>query len=426
MRRAARTSAQATVEASAPGDVHSSIVSRRSRATSSASTRAPRQHAAADVRASPARAAARRAAAGRRPSAPEQERGPALVAEAAPLAQRREGRRHLVGLVVEQPGQDQRARAARAAARAAAAAGASGSRRPSARGGGASRRRSQRSARSSVTALSRAFAASPRSRAASESTAVTGAKPSFAAAIASTPEPQPRSANEPAGVEVEQQLEAQPRRRVRAGAERAPGVDHDLGHAGPHRRLLPRRPHVELPADEDRHVEALPALLPVVGHLLAPHLHAAARRPPPRPRAATAARRARRTARTRPSPRRPPARGPTGASSSSAARTASASSAGARTASLISGTRRLTFANSPSASAASRLRSSRVPDELLEQVALLVGEVARDHHVHDDDLVAAAAAAQRRHPAALQRDQRLPAACPARSRPPRRPRASAP
>ena len=44
--------------------------------------------------------------------------------------------------------------------------------------------------------------ASRRPTAASWSTPATGAKPSFAAAIASTPEPQPRSANGPAGVEV--------------------------------------------------------------------------------------------------------------------------------------------------------------------------------------------------------------------------------
>jgi hypothetical protein len=60
-------------------------------------------------------------------------------------------------------------------------------------------RRSPRSIRSMRTPLTFAFIWVARTDSRSASTAVTGAKPSFAAAIASTPEPQPRSANEPRG-----------------------------------------------------------------------------------------------------------------------------------------------------------------------------------------------------------------------------------
>ena len=65
---------------------------------------------------------------------------------------------------------------------------------------------------------------SPRSTAASMSTPRTGANPSSAAAIESTPEPQPTSSRLPR-LELLQELEAELGRRVRAGAERAAGVD---------------------------------------------------------------------------------------------------------------------------------------------------------------------------------------------------------
>ena len=56
--------------------------------------------------------------------------------------------------------------------------------------------------------------------------AATTSKPSFAAAIESTPDPQPRS-SAGCGVEPLQELERRPRRAVAAGAERPAGVDHD-------------------------------------------------------------------------------------------------------------------------------------------------------------------------------------------------------
>ena len=57
-----------------------------------------------------------------------------------------------------------------------------------------------------------------------------------------------------------------------AGAERTAGVDHDLLDSASLRRLLPGRPHVDAPRHEHRVVEAFPALVPVVRHLLGEHL----------------------------------------------------------------------------------------------------------------------------------------------------------
>ena len=65
-------------------------------------------------------------------------------------------------------------------------------------------------------------------------------EPELAAAIASTPEPQPRSRNEPGRLEREHQLQAQPRGGVRAGPERLARVDHEVERAS--LRRLPRRP----------------------------------------------------------------------------------------------------------------------------------------------------------------------------------------
>ena len=60
-----------------------------------------------------------------------------------------------------------------------------------------------------------------------------------------------------------EELDAEPRRRMRTGAERAAGVDHDrpsgIG------RLLPGRPDPE-PADGDRVMEAPPRVLPSLRH----------------------------------------------------------------------------------------------------------------------------------------------------------------
>ena len=93
---------------------------------------------------------------------------------------------------------------------------------------------------------------------ASTSTPSTGAKPSSAAAIESTPEPQPTSSSEPR-LELLQQLEAEPRRRVRAGAERAAGVDHDRERVAGRRPPTAARPRA---ADADRPVERAPPVLP--------------------------------------------------------------------------------------------------------------------------------------------------------------------
>ena len=115
--------------------------------------------------------------------------------------------------------------------------------------------------------------------------------------------------------ELEQELEAEPRRRVRAGAERAARVDDDRERVGG--RRLPRRPDPER-ADPDRPVELAPAVLParldVVGARAAEEV----------PETLLAA-----CVRTRPA-RRPPARStssnPSGTSSSIVARASSACS----------------------------------------------------------------------------------------------------
>ena len=87
-----------------------------------------------------------------------------------------------------------------------------------------------------------------------------GAKPSFAAAIERTPEPQPTSSTLPRSSLLEQ-LQAELRRRMAAGAEGAARVDHDRGRVlvG----SLPGRADPER-ADADRLVELAPAVLPVL------------------------------------------------------------------------------------------------------------------------------------------------------------------
>ena len=139
---------------------------------------------------------------------------------------------------------------------------------------------------------------------------ITGAKPSFAAAIASTPEPVPRSASGPVRLarvgELEQELEAEPRGRVGAGAERLAGVDDDVDRPRhPVPPPLPGRPHDDPPAgDRDRLVEVAPAVGPVVGDLGRADLDQAVAGRGLEVGQRRAARRAARRSRTRPS-RRP-------------------------------------------------------------------------------------------------------------------------
>ncbi len=167
------------------------------------------------------------------------------------------------------------------------------------RGSGCSRASGHGSARcagrgwrtSSSTPLARAFSAAAATLSRSWSSAEHRREAQLrAAAIASTPDPMPTSSSGHGALlargELEQQLQAQARGRVRAGAERLPGVDHDLGdapHAGAARaptaaaRAARARAARERGArsgaarcgslDQHRPVEALPALVPVVGHL---------------------------------------------------------------------------------------------------------------------------------------------------------------
>ena len=97
-------------------------------------------------------------------------------------------------------------------------------RRPCPRG--ATPRRAVTSRAPTSTPFARAFSSVASIAAASMSTPSTGAKPSSAAAIERTPEPQPTSSSD-ARLELLQQREAELRRRMRAGAERAARVDDD-------------------------------------------------------------------------------------------------------------------------------------------------------------------------------------------------------
>ena len=128
-------------------------------------------------------------------------------------------------------------------------------------GGEGRRRRRRRSAsRSASERLDRrrrcaaAFAIVASTPLCSWSIATTGPQPSSAAVIASTPVPQPRSANAPPGSRSQQQLEAHHGRRVRARAERAArAVDRPrraaLGRRGsaPEGRTTTRPPTAQAP-----------------------------------------------------------------------------------------------------------------------------------------------------------------------------------
>ena len=122
-----------------------------------------------------------------------------------------------------------------------------------------------------------------------------------------------RAARLARGLQLEQQLEAEPRRRVGAGAEGLAGIDDDVDRALA--RRLPGGAQPEPAADQQRLVEVAPAVGPVVGDLGGADLDPAARRPRRRARPAPAAPPRRRRSRTRrsrgrapPRPRSAPAR----------------------------------------------------------------------------------------------------------------------
>src|SRR3954470_12484592 len=109
------------------------------------------------------------------------------------------------------------------------------------------------------TSFASAFARVASTAASSESRAMTGAKPSFAAAIERTPGAT-AEVDHAAALELHQELDALLSRRVGAGAERTPGFDHDRHGIG--RRVDPRRADPQRP-DLNRPVERLPAFAPV-------------------------------------------------------------------------------------------------------------------------------------------------------------------
>ena len=108
-----------------------------------------------------------------------------------------------------------------------------------------------------ATPFAAAFSRVTSTATSSRSTAMTGAKPSFAAAIEITPEPQPTSSS-CAGSVLLQQLEAEPRRGMRSGPECPARVDHD-GGAPAAAAPTAGRPRGRRP---DRPVELAPARLP--------------------------------------------------------------------------------------------------------------------------------------------------------------------
>ena len=100
----------------------------------------------------------------------------------------------------------------------------------------------------------------------STSRATTGAKPSFAAAMESTPEPQPTSRRLPGS--APEQLEREPRRRMCTGAERPARVDHDRRpSAGASPTAARSRAGRPTPRWKSRHA-VLPALCDVVAAAL--------------------------------------------------------------------------------------------------------------------------------------------------------------
>ena len=160
-----------------------------------------------------------------------------------------------------------------AAPRPRAAGARSGWRRPPARSGAARSRRLTPLEPELDPVGGRVLAPPPRSPPPRCRTRSPGAQPSFAAAIASTPEPVPRSTSGPAASpavgELEQQLEAEPSssrgRRCRTPVPGRPGCPPRPPNPA---SSLPGGPDDDPPAgDRDRPVEVAPAVGPVVGDL---------------------------------------------------------------------------------------------------------------------------------------------------------------
>ena len=106
------------------------------------------------------------------------------------------------------------------------------------------------------------------------------------AAIASTPVPQPQSASAPPGVELEQELQAEPRGVVRAGPERLAGLITSRSRAAG--ALAPRRPRRAAggTAGSRRPAGGTPSSAPPSRRAPRSSTRRRARRPPPRARPA--------------------------------------------------------------------------------------------------------------------------------------------
>ena len=235
-------------------------------------------------------------------------------------ADARERGRHLVGLVDQQPAGDHALRQHRSAAPAARPG--QQQRREQVRGDRRAPRRPDRragraGARRASTPFTRAFAPRRLHATGSLSSATTGAQPSRAAAIASTPDPQPRSTNPPPGAAASSSISSRHSRVVAwAPVPNACPGSITRSISGPRARAPTAAARSAVLHEHQRPVELPPALGPVVGDLGACAPRPTRRRPPPSARAAPAARPARRTPRTRrrrrrrrpPRPRSAPAR----------------------------------------------------------------------------------------------------------------------
>ena len=223
-------------------------------------------------------------------AAPPTPRASRRVRSTSPCANER--RRNVVGLVDQQPTGDHDARDAhRATARRPRAAAAARSRFAATTAPPAPARCAGRTAAPrSATPLTAAFSRVASTAAGSKSSATTSDQPSCAATIASTPEPQPRSTNEPAAPASSSSSSRHSRVVACAPVPNACArVDHDV-----ERRSSPGGSHggrtVSRVAEHQRPVELAPALGPVVGDLGRRSPRRARRRRPPAGRAAPAAR----------------------------------------------------------------------------------------------------------------------------------------
>ena len=181
----------------------------------------------------------------------------------------------------------------------------------------------------------------PRSPPARGRTPSTGLQPSFAAAIASTPEPVPRSRERRPRRACSRLSSSSSSRHSRVVAwapvpKARPGSIDDVDRTSHRARSQEGRSQIRPPTSSGLW-KSLPAVGPVVGDLRRLDLDQPARRPPPRASRGRAARPRRRRSRTRRSPSPGSSSTPFGRQHASSASTSSAARRRQRTASRITG-----------------------------------------------------------------------------------------